>query len=153
MSEEQNKMLVKRFIEEMWNQRRLDLADELMVPNCVTHQLRSIEDAAGLPRSPDSVRREATAWLAGFPDLEFNLEQMIASGDRVVTYCTMRGTHSGVWMGIAATGKKVSVPIITIHRIAGEKIAEDWVLVGSLLLFQQLGMVPATQALVARATT
>ena len=78
-----------------------------------------------MPRSPDSVKREATAWLAGFPDLEFVLEQMISAGDRVVTHCTMCGTHSGVWMGIDATGKTVRVPIITIHRIAGGKIVED----------------------------
>jgi predicted ester cyclase len=99
----------------------------------------------GVPRSPESVKREAAAWLAGFPDLEFILEQMIAAGDRVMSHCTMRGTHSGVWMGIGPTRRKVSVPIITIHRIADGKIAEDWVLVGSLMLFQQLGLVPQTQ--------
>jgi hypothetical protein len=59
MSEEQNKMVVKRFIEEMWNQRKLNLADELIAPDCVTYQLRSVEDAVGMPRSPDSVKREA----------------------------------------------------------------------------------------------
>ena len=150
MSEEQNKTVVKRFIEEMWNKRKLDLTDELIAPDCVTHQLRSVEDAASMPRSPDSVKQEATAWLAGFPDLEFVLEQMIVAGDRVVTHCTMRGTHSGVWMGIAATGKKVNVPVITIHRILGAKIVEDWVLVGSLSLFQQLGLVSPTPAIVAR---
>jgi hypothetical protein len=57
----------------------------------------------------------------------------------------MRGTHSGAWMGIGLTGLKVSIPMITIHRIADGKIAEDWVLVGSLMLFQQLGLVPQTQ--------
>jgi steroid delta-isomerase-like uncharacterized protein len=153
VSEEKNKMIVKRFIEEFWNQRKLHLADELFAPDCITHQLRSEEDAVGTPRSPESVKREAAAWLAGFPDLKFVLEKIIAAEDEVVAHCTMRGTHSGIWMGVPATGKKVSVPLITIHRIAGGKIAEDWVLVGSLLLFQQLGMVSATQALVARATT
>ena len=153
MSEEQNKMIVRRFIEEMWNQRKLHLADELFAPDCITHQLRSEKDAVGMPRSPESVKREAAAWLSGFPDLKFVLEKIIAAEDQVVSQCTMRGTHSGMWMGIPATGKKVSIPIITIRRIAGGQIAEDWVLVGSLLLFQQLGVVPATQALVARATT
>jgi predicted ester cyclase len=145
MNEEQNKIIVKRFIEEMWNQRKLEVADELFAANCVTHQLRGGKEPAGVPRSPESVKREATVWLTGFPDLEFVLEQMIAAGDRVVSHCTMRGTHSGAWMGIGPTGRKVSVPIITIHRIADGKIAEDWVLVGSLMLFQQLGLVPETQ--------
>ena len=145
MNEEQNKIIVTRFIEEMWNQRKLEVADELFAADCVTHQLRSGEDQAGSPRSPESVKREAAAWLAGFSDLEFVLEQMIAADDRVVSVCTMRGTHSGAWMGIGPTGRKVNVPIITIHRIADGKIAEDWVLVGSLTLFQQLGLIPQTQ--------
>jgi steroid delta-isomerase-like uncharacterized protein len=153
VSEEQNKVIVRRFIEEMWNQRKLHLADELFASDCITHQLRSEEDAVGMPRSPESVKREAAAWLSGFPDLKFVLEKIIAAEDQVVTLCTMRGTHSGTWMGVPATGRKVSVPIITIHRMASGRIVEDWVLVGSLLLFQQLGVIPATQTLVARATT
>jgi len=153
VSEEKNKVILRRFVEEFWNQRKLHLAEELFAPDCITHQLRLGEAAVGMPRSPESVKREATAWLSGFPDLKFVLEKIIAAEDEVVAYCTMCGTHSGTWMGVPATGKKVSVPIITIHRIAGGKIAEDWVLVGSLLLFQQLGMVPTTEGLVARATT
>ena len=145
MNEDKNKEIVRRFIEEMWNQRKLQVADELFAADCVTHQLRSGENAAGIPRSAESVKREAAAWLTGFPDLKFILEQMIAAGERVVSHCTMRGTHSGAWMGISPTGRNVSVPIITIHRIADGKIAEDWVLVGSLMLFQQLGLVPQTQ--------
>ncbi len=86
MNEEQNKTIVKRFIEEMWNQRKLQVADELFAADCVTHQLRSGEDPAGIPRSAESVKREAAAWLTGFPDLEFLLEQMIAGGDRVVSH-------------------------------------------------------------------
>ena len=151
MNEEQNKIIVKRFIDEMWNQGKLQLADELFAADCVTHQLRTGESTAGTPRSAESVKREATAWLTGFPDLEFVLEQVIAAGDRVVSQCTMRGTHTGVWMGVPPAGTKVSVPIITIHRIAGAKIAEDWVLVGSLMLFQQLGFIPETQAILAGA--
>ncbi len=150
MNEKENKKIVRRFIDEMWNHRKLQVADELFAGNCVTHQLRSGEDSAGVPRSPDSVKREAAAWLTGFPDLEFVLEQMLAAGDRVMSYCTMRGTHSGAWMGIGPTGRKVSIPIITIHRIKDGKIAEDWVLVGSLILFQQLGLVPQTQEIFRR---
>jgi predicted ester cyclase len=149
MNEEQNKKIVTRFFEEMWNQRKLHIADELFAANCVSHQLRSGEKPGGMPRSPDSVKREATAWLTGFPDLEFVLEQMIAAGDRVVSHCTMRGTHTGMWMGVNPTERKVNVPIITIHRIANGKIAEDWVLVGSLMFFQQLGLIPETQQIFA----
>jgi predicted ester cyclase len=153
MGEDENKNIVKRFIEEMWNQRKLEIADELFAADCVTHQLRSGEDPAGVPRSAESVKREAAAWLTGFPDLDFVLEQMIVAGDRVVSHCTMRGTHTGVWMGIAPTGRKVSIPIFTIHRIADGKIAEDWVLVGSLMLFQQLGLVLQTPEILGASRT
>jgi hypothetical protein len=59
VSEEQNKMIVRRFIEEFWNERKLHSADELFAPDCITHQLRSEKDAVGTPRSPESVKREA----------------------------------------------------------------------------------------------
>jgi predicted ester cyclase len=88
MNEEECKKIVTRFIEEMWNQRKLQVADELFAADCVTHQLRSGENAAGVPRSAESVKQEAAAWLTGFPDLEFVLEQMIVAGDRVVSHCT-----------------------------------------------------------------
>ena len=151
MNEDENKKIVRRFIDEMWNARKLDIADELFAADCVTHQRRNGEDSAGSARSAESVKREATAWLTGFPDLEFVLEQMIAAGDRVLSLCMIRGTHTGAWMGIRPTGRKVRVPIMTIHRVADGKIAEDWVLVGSLILFQQLGLVPETQEIVAAA--
>jgi len=151
MNEERNKTVVKRFIEQMWNQRQLELADELFASDCVTHQLRGAGDPTGAPRTPASVRAEAAAWLAAFSDLRFDVDQMLAANDHVVSRCTMHGTHTGAWMGLAATGKKVSVPMITIHRIRDSKIVEDWVLIGSLVLFQQLGVLPETPQIIAAA--
>ncbi len=66
MNEEQNEVIVRRFNEEMWNRRKFDVADELIAPNCQTHQLCSQEDAVGRPRSPELVKREAAIWLSGF---------------------------------------------------------------------------------------
>ena len=149
-NEEQNKALVKRFIEQMWNQRQLELADELFAPDCVTHQLRGA-DSSGAPRSPQSVKAEAAAWFAAFPDLRFEIEQMFAADDHVTTRFTMGGTHTGAWMGLEPTRKKVTVPMITIHRVRDGKIVEDWVLVGSLTLFQQLGVLPETPQIISDA--
>src|SRR4051812_16588024 len=101
MSEEENAVVVKRFIDEMWNQRQLDVADQLFAPNCTTHQLRGGEDRVGAPRPPESVKEEAAGWLAGFSDLRFEIEEMLSTGDRVVSRLIMRGTHNGTWMGIA----------------------------------------------------
>jgi predicted ester cyclase len=83
-----------------------------------------------------------------FPDLRFNIEQMVADRDRVVSQLVMEGTHQGTWMGISPTGKRLEIRMITIHRIANSKIAEDWVLVESLGFFQQLGVLPDTAELI-----
>ena len=148
MDEEQNKRIVLRFVEEMWNQRKLEVADEIIAPDCITHQLRGGADVAGAPRSPELVKREAQAWLVAFPDLRFDLEQMIADEDQVVSRYTLKGTHTGTWNGIPATNKKISVPMMTIHRIRDGKIVEDWVMVGVLILFQQLGILPETAEII-----
>jgi steroid delta-isomerase-like uncharacterized protein len=144
---DQAKLVVKKFIEELWNGRKLDLADEIFSEDSVTHQLRSGVPAEAVPRGPHAVREHLSGWLTSFPDLHFTIEQMIAERDHVVSHLVMEGTHQRTWMGISPTGKKVQIRMITIHRIAGGKIAEDWVLVESLGLFQQLGVLPGTAEL------
>lgn len=150
MNEEENKALIRRFIDEMWNQRKLELADEIFAPDCVTHQLRGDADSTGAPRTPELVKREAESWLSAFPDLRFKIEQMIAADDHVVSRYTLHATHTGNWNGVAATNKKISVPMMTIHRVQNGRIVEDWVLIGTLILFQQLDLVPDTPGILAR---
>jgi steroid delta-isomerase-like uncharacterized protein len=147
VSAAESKAVARRFIEELWNERRLELADELFAPDAVTHQLRSGAPDVSAPRTPDLIKRHVNEWLAALPDLFFTIEQMIAEADTVVTRCTMSGTHTGAWQGVAPTGKQVSVRLIVIHRIAAGRIAEDWVLVESLGLFQQLGLVSPREEL------
>jgi predicted ester cyclase len=67
---------------------------------------------------------------------------MIAEASLVVTRCSMLGTHSGVWLGIAPTHEAVNIKMITTHRIENSKIVEDWVLVEALGFFEQLGLLP-----------
>ncbi len=142
------KHIIKRFVEELWNGRRLDVADQIFSEDCVTHQLRSGVLAEPARRGPQAVKEHVSGWLMSFPDLRFNIEQMIAEPDRVVSQLVMEGTHQGTWMGISPTGKRLDIRMITIHRIVNSKIAEDWVLVESLGLFQQLGVLPSTAELI-----
>lgn len=151
MQAEENKIVVRRFYEELWNERKVEIAEEIIAADCLTHQLRAGVDDAGTPRTPELIKEHVAVWLAGFPDLHFTVEQLIAEGDRVVSYSRMRGTHTGVWHGLAPTGREVSLPMVVIQRIAGGKIAEDWVLVESLGFYQQLGFVPATEEIMSRA--
>lgn len=142
------KQLINRFVEELWNERRLDVADEIFAKDCVTHQLRSGAPMDAATRGPEEIKAHLADWMASFPDLRFSIEQMLSEEDRVVTQLLMEGTHQGAWMGIPASGKKMQIRMFTIHRVVLGKIVEDWVLVESLGFFQQLGVVPETADLV-----
>jgi steroid delta-isomerase-like uncharacterized protein len=142
------KDIIKRFVEELWNARRLDVADQIFSEDCVTHQLRSSVLAEPAHRGPREMKEHVSGWLMSFPDLRFNIEQIITERDRVVSQLVMEGTHQGTWMGISPTGKRLQIRMITIHRIENGKIAEDWVLVESLGFFEQLGVLPSTAELI-----
>lgn len=137
--------IIKRFVDELWNERRLDVADA----DCVTHQLRSGAPVDAVPRGPAAMKEHVAGWVASFPDLRFSIEQMLSEDNRVMMQLLMEGTHQGEWMGIPASGKKLQIRMFTVHRVVQNKIVEDWVLVESLGLFQQLGIVPDTADLVA----
>ena len=151
MAAEQNTKIVQRFVEELWNQRNLSVADEIFSPGCVTHQLRSGSALTTAPRDPETVKSHVSEWLQAFPDLHFSIEQIFAQADRVVSQLLMEGTHIGPWLGIKPANKHVSIRMITIHRIVSGMIVEDWVLVESMGFFQQLGLIPETTDLLARA--
>ncbi len=141
--------IVTTFVEQVWNRRRLALADTIIAAGCRTHQLRSGPPPVGVPRGPEAVKMHIQEWLAGFPDLTLTIEQIFAEGDRVLTQLVMDGTHHGPWLGIPPTGKPVSIRMMTVHRIQDGKIVEDWVLAESLGLLQQLGVLPSTSEILA----
>ncbi len=142
------KQLISRFVEELWNERRLDVADAIFANDCVTHQLRSGLPADAVPRGPEAIKEHVASWIASFPDLRFSIEQILSEGDRVVMQLLVEGTHQGPWLGIPASGKKLQIRMFTVHRVVQGKIVEDWVLVDSLGVFQQLGVVANTADLV-----
>jgi steroid delta-isomerase-like uncharacterized protein len=144
---EENKQIVLKFFDLVWNQRKLEVADLIIDKDCLTHQLRSGEPETPVPRGPDSIKNHVTGWLASFHDLRFTVEQMTAEADRVSTLLLMEGTHTGEWMGVPPSGKQISIRLMTIHRLQSCKIIEDWVIVESLGLFQQLGIVRPTAEL------
>jgi steroid delta-isomerase-like uncharacterized protein len=141
------KHVINRFVNELWNERRLDVADAIFAEGCVTHQLRSGAPVDAMPRGPQAIKEHVAGWITSFPDLHFSVEQMLSEGDHVMMQLLMEGTHEGAWLGIPASGKKVQVRMFTVHRVVQGKIVEDWVLVESLGLFQQLGIVPDTEDL------
>lgn len=152
MSVAENKVIVSRFYEELWNNRNLSVADDIIALDCVTHQLQSgVIPVAAVARGPEAVKTHISDWLVGFPDLRFSVEQIIAEGDLVASRSMMVGTHRGTWLGIRPTGKEVSIRLMVIQRIVNWKIVEDWVQVEALGLFQQLELVAATEQILSKA--
>lgn len=145
------KAIAQRFIDELWNERKLDVADEIFAENCITNQLRSGTEPITAPRAPAAVKKQVSEWSSAFPDFRYTVRQMISDGDKVMTQCVASGTHQGTWLGIPATGKAITIETMITHRIVDGKIVEDWVLADFLGLFQQLGLVaPLQEILTAR---
>lgn len=137
MSTEANKVLVRRFFEELWNQGNLVVADELLAPEHLHHFPG--EDIHG----PDGVKQLISGLRSALHDFHMSTDDVIAEADRVVMRFTIRGTHQGEGMGLPPTGKRVVYTGIDIFRISGGKIVERWGEVDMLGLLQQLGVVPA----------
>ena len=135
-SPEQNKALMRRFIEEVWNQGDLQAADEIF------HPAATSPSAPQLPAGPAGVRMIATMFRSAFPDFHMNIEDMIAEEDIVVARFTQGGTHQGTFMGAAPTGRQVQFTEIGILRVAGGKVVESWYETDMLGLYQQVGLIP-----------
>lgn len=138
MSTETNKAIVRRYFEQVLNERRHDHAEEFLVDNIELH-------GSGIPPGLDVVKQWFTIFATAFPDGHQVIEDVVAEGDRVVARTTFNGTHQGEMQGIPATGKSVSIPSITIFRMDNGKIAEGWLVSDNLGMMQQLGVVPAPQ--------
>jgi predicted ester cyclase len=140
--------IVDRFLTQVWNHRQFALLDEIIDPSCVTHQVRSAPgDIAATARGPLALREHIQGWLAAFPDITVTTDLRCVSGLKVVSWVTMRGVHTGPWQGVPPTGRQVTIRTVTQHRIEKGRIVEDWVIVETLGLFQQLGLVRPTPEL------
>jgi steroid delta-isomerase-like uncharacterized protein len=146
MRSEDNGELVRRSIEELWNEGRLDRVEQLFTSNYTLHVLHAV-DSAGMG-GPLGVRQRVAMWRATFPDAQVTIEDLVVAGDRVVAGWTGRGTDSeDHWWGRPATGKRVTWAAITVSRVADGKIAEEWLAWDRLDLWQQLEAVPPTRVL------
>jgi steroid delta-isomerase-like uncharacterized protein len=135
---EQNKAIVRRFWEEIFNGRKFTLIDELFTTDWVYHGV-----AGQKVYGPEGLKQFLTAYHNAFPDIQVKIENLIAEGDKVVSHVTSRGTHKGELMGIAPTGKQITVPVICISRFVGDKIVEDWEIIDLFGMLQQLGVIPS----------
>jgi len=135
---ENNKEIIRRVVNEVWAEHNLAIVDELVASDYVGHDSTQPKPIRGR----DGFKQFVGMYQAAFDDALVTIDDQIAEGDQVVTRWTGRGTHTGELMGIAPTGKEVTVSGITISRLAGGKIAEEWELMDALGMLVQLGAVP-----------
>ena len=139
MSVEENKALVRRFVEEFWNEGNTATADELMAVDAEIHM------PTGEVINLDGLKSFASTFRGSFPDWHSTFEELIAEGDRVAERWTGRGSHQGELQDIPPTGKRVEVPGSVFYRIVGGKIVEFRGQLDMMSLMQQLGVIPSPQ--------
>jgi len=123
MSTENNKTLIRRYFEALSGKDKATaVVNRYVIDEELKHHIAFYE--------------------AAFPNYELIAEDLIAEGDKVVVRSTFRGTHKGDLMGIAPTGKQVTMPLILIYRLADDKIVEHWMQADALGMMQQLGVIP-----------
>jgi steroid delta-isomerase-like uncharacterized protein len=140
MSAEENKTIFRRYVEEVGNEGKLELADEIF-DRYLAHQ----PDGSALERGPEDVKRFMGEFQEAFPDFHTEIEDQIAEDDKVVTRWTMRGTHRGEFRGIAPTGNALEITGIGIFRFSEGKVVESWDNFDQLGMMRQLGAIPTPE--------
>jgi steroid delta-isomerase-like uncharacterized protein len=136
---EQNKALVRRWFEEVWNQGRADAIAEMFAPDGVAHGLS--DDPANPLRGPKGFAPFHEKFRGAFPDIEVVVEDMIAEDDKVAALCSVRGKHTGDHLGFAASNAPVEFTGMTIVRIRDGKIAEAWNNFDFMKMYKQIGAI------------
>ena len=135
MSAESNKAAVRRLMEEGVNGGDDAVIDQYVSPDFMTREGESMS-AAG----PEGFKDLAAVFRTAFPDGRFIIEDILAEGDKVVTWASFTGTHEGPLQGIPPTGRRVKVKDIDLYRLENGKIVELWAHFDQLSMLQQLGV-------------
>jgi steroid delta-isomerase-like uncharacterized protein len=137
---DQNKALARRGIEEVFNQGKLNVVDELVASNATYHDANV---PGGKFTGPEGVKQFVQIYRTAFPDLKITIEDQVAEGDKVVTRWSATGTHKGDLMSIPATNKPATVTGTDIERYQNGKVVESWASYDMFGMLQQLGVVPS----------
>ena len=142
MSTEDNKMLVRRQFDEIWNKGNWDTVYELYAPGYVNHDPYNPDQGTG----PEGFKQRVSGYRGVIADFDLRVERQIAEGDMVETHWSLRGTHAGELEGTAPTGRSVYVDGQLLSRIADGKFVEEWVHWNTLGLLREIGAVPPPKA-------
>jgi predicted ester cyclase len=137
MSVEANKAVVRRYWNELWNDKRGEIIGEIAAEPVTFHF------PGGQAHQPATLTKWFDTAQVAFPDVHFTLHLELAEGDLVATHWSYIATNTGLFLGRPPTGKQVTDTGTDIFRIKDGKIVEMWVVQDSLGLMQQLGVLPA----------
>jgi len=121
---EQNKALMRRWFDEVWNRGRVDAIDEMLAANAVVHGLA--EDVSAPLIGPNGFKPFHETFRGAFPDIAVIVEDVLAEGDKVAARCLVRGRHTGDHLGLPASNAPVEFTGIVIVRIKDGKFVEAW---------------------------
>jgi steroid delta-isomerase-like uncharacterized protein len=136
-----NKDVVGRFIEEVLNQGKVDAAGQFFWEDMV-EQVPLPGQGPGLQGLKDVLR----GMSAAFPDMHWTIQEQIAEGDKVLSRFEWTGTHRGIFLGVPATNRPVTVWGMVIDRLEGGRIRDTRIIMDTLGLMMQLGVVPPPRA-------
>jgi len=132
-----NQTIIRRLYEEVWNQRKLDALSELVSPSHALHG----PNFSGSSVGPEAYKLQVAQFVRAFPDLHWEIEEIVSDKDKVAVVWTFTGTHKGEYRGITPTNKKVSVDGITVHHITDGKIMDSYANWDTWGMMQVLGVV------------
>ena len=140
---DQNETLIHRWFEEVWNKGRADAIDEMFACEGIAHGLtdQNGNELCG----PEGFKPFFESFRQAFPDLRVVVEDTVVEGDKIAARCSVRGTHRGEGIGIAATDKPVEFTGMTIVKVKDGKVVEAWNNFDFLAMYQQLGLYQASE--------
>jgi steroid delta-isomerase-like uncharacterized protein len=139
MSLEENKAIVRRYIEVGWSTGDMSVVEEAVAPDYRRHQPNMVMSV----ESEKELEQLIALYRAGIPDLDIKIQHMVAEGDWVVTRVVCKGTHTSELAGIPPSGKQLDFTASDIFQMVNGKIVESWHNVDDLGLLQQIGVIPA----------
>lgn len=145
MSVEENKALIRRLNDEVFNTGNVALMHELMAEDYVAHSPPVAEGIGGTTQGLQAVEQEMAFFRTVFSDVHIVIEDMLGEGDKVAVRGFTRGRHTGEIYGVRPSGNQVTLSWSAIYRIANGKIAERWLNSDDLNSYQQLGLIPPQQ--------
>jgi len=129
------KQLIVKYFEEVWNNGKLEVLDEIIAPNYINHNPGMANPVPG----PEGLKPIVAGIRRAFPDLKYVIKNMVVSDRQVAVLTTMHGTHTGDLFGLAPTNKVIKVSQMQIERIENNKIVEHWRVTDELTMLRQLG--------------